>query len=76
MTAEEFERRAFWTLSELLGALHRAEGEPSRRQLREWLHAAGIVRHNAARVPIVMRCDLEVKFPELLEELRRRSAPS
>ena len=67
-----FEERAFWTLKELLGKLERPG--VSRWQLRRWLRAADAVTENAAGVAIVTRADLEGRFPELLDELRRQSA--
>lgn len=62
---------SYWRLSDLLDRLERSDGPP-RKTLRRWMHSAQIVRRNGVGVPIVTRDELEAKFPELLEELRRR----
>lgn len=62
---------SYWRLSDLLDMLERPDGPP-RKTLSRWLHAAQVVRDNAVGVAIVTRDELEGRFPELLEELRRR----
>lgn len=72
VTLEEFEVRAFFTMSDFLDLITPDNDRQSRRKYRDWLHAANVVRKNAAGVAIVVRSDLEATFPELLAEAGRR----